>query len=411
MKIRLGVMFGGKSVEHEISIISAIQAIGYLDREKYEVVPIYITKSNEFYIGENIGKIESYTNLKKLLSESQRVIPVSETNCVKLVRYPMKRFGKNELDYFDIAFPIVHGTNVEDGTLQGYLSMLNVPYVGCDVLSSAVGMDKYVMKTVLKDNGIPVLDCVRFTSKDFDEDSDGVAEKIEKEIGYPVIVKPINLGSSIGISKADNRDKLIDSLETAFCYAEKVLVEKAVENLKEINCSVLGDCEEVEASVCEQPINDGDILDYEEKYMRNGGAKGSKSGVKLPAKSGGSKGMASLSRKIPADITDEQRQTIEEYAVKAFKCLGCCGVSRLDFMMNDKTGEIWLNEINTIPGSLAFYLWEPKGVKYAKLLDRMISLARKRDRQNGNITYAFDTNVLQGVKLGGGSKGSKGSKM
>lgn len=411
MKIRLGVMFGGKSVEHEISIISAIQAIGYLDREKYEVVPIYITKSNEFYIGENIGKIESYTNLKKLLSESQRVIPVSETNCVKLVRYPMKRFGKNELDYFDIAFPIVHGTNVEDGTLQGYLSMLNVPYVGCDVLSSAVGMDKYVMKTVLKDNGIPVLDCVRFTSKDFDEDSDGVAEKIEKEIGYPVIVKPINLGSSIGISKADNRDKLIDSLETAFCYAEKVLVEKAVENLKEINCSVLGDCEEAEASVCEQPINDGDILDYEEKYMRNGGAKGSKSGVKLPAKSGGSKGMASLSRKIPADITDEQRQTIEEYAVKSFKCLGCCGVSRLDFMMNDKTGEIWLNEINTIPGSLAFYLWEPKGVKYAKLLDRMISLARKRDRQNGNITYAFDTNVLQGVKLGGGSKGSKGSKM
>lgn len=411
MKIRLGVMFGGKSVEHEISIISAIQAIGYLDREKYEVVPIYITKSNEFYIGENIGKIESYTNLKKLLSESQRVIPVSETNCVKLVRYPMKRFGKNELDYFDIAFPIVHGTNVEDGTLQGYLSMLNVPYVGCDVLSSAVGMDKYVMKTVLKDNGIPVLDCVRFTSKDFDEDSDGVAEKIEKEIGYPVIVKPINLGSSIGISKADDRDKLIDSLETAFCYAEKVLVEKAVENLKEINCSVLGDCEEAEASVCEQPINDGDILDYEEKYMRNGGAKGSKSGVKLPAKSGGSKGMASLSRKIPADITDEQRQTIEAYAVKAFKCLGCCGVSRLDFMMNDKTGEIWLNEINTIPGSLAFYLWEPKGVKYAKLLDRMISLARKRDRQNGNITYAFDTNVLQGVKLGGGSKGSKGSKM
>lgn len=411
MKIRLGVMFGGKSVEHEISIISAIQAIGYLDREKYEVVPIYITKSNEFYIGENIGKIESYTNLKKLLSESQRVIPVSETNCVKLVRYPMKRFGKNELDYFDIAFPIVHGTNVEDGTLQGYLSMLNVPYVGCDVLSSAVGMDKYVMKTVLKDNGIPVLDCVRFTSRDFDEDSDGVAEKIEREIGYPVIVKPINLGSSIGISKADNRDKLIDSLETAFCYAEKVLVEKAVENLKEINCSVLGDCEEAEASVCEQPINDGDILDYEEKYMRNGGAKGSKSGVKLPAKSGGSKGMASLSRKIPADITDEQRQTIEEYAVKSFKCLGCCGVSRLDFMMNDKTGEIWLNEINTIPGSLAFYLWEPKGVKYAKLLDRMISLARKRDRQNGNITYAFDTNVLQGVKLGGGSKGSKGSKM
>lgn len=420
MKIRLGVMFGGKSVEHEISIISAIQAIGYIDKNKYDVVPIYITKNNEFYIGQNIGKIESYRgDFKELLSESQRVIPVSDENKVKLIRYPMKKFGKNELDYFDIAFPIVHGTNVEDGTLQGFLSLLNVPYVGCDVLSSAVGMDKYVMKTVLKDNGIPVLDCICCTSKQYDEDGDTLVNQAEQQVGYPLIVKPINLGSSIGISKVNSRQEMYDALDTAFSYAEKVLIERAVENLKEINCSVLGDYESAKPSECEQPINSESILTFEEKYIGDGSSKGAKGGIKNaysanPEKnSGGSKGMATLKRKIPADITAEQKKLIQEYSVKAFKCLGCCGVSRLDFMMDDKTGEIWLNEINTIPGSLSFYLWEPEGVSYTELIDTMISLARKRERENRNITYAFDSNVLQGVNLGGGAKsgGSKGSKM
>lgn len=403
-------MFGGKSVEHEISIISAIQAIGHLNKEKYDVIPIYITKNNEFYIGEKVGDIKSYTDINSLLKESQRVIMLNEGGKVKLIRYPMKKFGKNELDYIDVAFPIVHGTNVEDGTLQGYLQMFNIPYVGCDVLSSAVGMDKYVMKTVLKDNGIPVLDCKCFTAKEYDDDVDAVIEKVETAIGYPVIVKPVNLGSSIGISKAENRDELYDSLDTAFRYASKVLIETAVQNLKEINCSVLGDYEEAEASECEEPVSSDKILTFAEKYIGDGsakGAKGTKGGVKG---SGGSKGMATLKRKIPADITDEQRTLIREYAVKAFKCLGCGGVSRIDFMMDTKTGNIWLNEINTIPGSLSFYLWEPLGVKYTKLLDRMISLALKRERENSSITYTFDSNVLQGVNLGGGTKGAKGTK-
>lgn len=410
MKIKVGVMFGGKSVEHEISIISAIQAIGHLNKEKYDVIPIYITKNNEFYIGEKVGDIKSYTDINSLLKESQRVIMLNEGGKVKLIRYPMKKFGKNELDYIDVAFPIVHGTNVEDGTLQGYLQMFNIPYVGCDVLSSAVGMDKYVMKTVLKDNGIPVLDCKCFTAKEYDDDVDAVIEKVETAIGYPVIVKPVNLGSSIGISKAENRDELYDSLDTAFRYASKVLIETAVQNLKEINCSVLGDYEEAEASECEEPVSSDKILTFAEKYIGDGsakGAKGTKGGVKG---SGGSKGMATLKRKIPADITDEQRTLIREYAVKAFKCLGCGGVSRIDFMMDTKTGNIWLNEINTIPGSLSFYLWEPLGVKYTKLLDRMISLALKRERENSSITYTFDSNVLQGVNLGGGTKGAKGTK-
>ena len=385
------------------------------DKEKYEIIPIYITKNNEFYIGEDIGKIESYTKLPELLKNSTRVILVKDENKVKLIRYPFKKLSSNFVDYIDIAFPVVHGTNVEDGTLQGYLNMLDIPFVGCDVLSSAVGMDKYVMKTVLKDNGIPVLDCKCFSDKEYDSDNDKVVNTIETELSYPVIVKPVNLGSSIGISKAKNREELYNSLDTAFSYAGKVLVENCVQNLKEINCAVLGDFEYAEPSECEEPVNSGEILDFSQKYIGDGSAKGAKGGVKGGVKGGtkGSQGMATLKRKIPAEITDEQRDTIRKMAVDAFKCLGCNGVSRIDFMMNTESGEIWLNEINTIPGSLSFYLWEPIGVPYTKLLDKMISLALKREREKENITYAFDSNVLEGVRLGGGggAKGAKGAKM
>lgn len=408
MKIKVAVMFGGKSVEHEISIISAIQAIGHIDKEKYDVIPVYISKDNLMYVGEDIGKIESYTDIDKLLKKSRRVIPVYDGNRTVLIKYPFSKFSKGIVDYVDIAFPIVHGTNVEDGSLQGYLKTLNLPFVGCDVLSSAVGMDKYVMKTVLKDNGIPVLDCRCFSGKQFDDDPDSVVAAIEEAVGYPLIVKPINLGSSIGISKADDRDGLLDSLENAFRFADRVLVERAVQNLKEINCAVLGDSDDAEASECEEPVNSDSILSFEDKYIGGGSKGGSKGGAK-GAKSSGSKGMASLKRKIPADITDEQRATVRDYAVKAFKCLGCNGVSRIDFMMDTATGEIWLNEINTIPGSLSFYLWEPIGVKYTQLLDRMITLALKREREKESITYKFDSNVLQGVNLGT-SSGAKGAK-
>lgn len=420
MKIKVAVLFGGKSTEHEISIISALQAIGHLNPDKYDVIPVYITKNNEMYIGDDVGEIESYSNLKVLISRSERVIFVNDGDKVKILRYPFHRFGSNLLDTVDILFPIVHGTNTEDGTLQGWCKMLGLPYVGCDVLSSAVGMDKYVMKTVLKDNGIPVLDCKVFTSKMYDEDIEGVCNTIENEIGYPVIVKPIDLGSSIGISKAKDRNSLYQSLENAFQFANKILVETAVQNLKEINCSVLGDYEEAEASECEEPVSSDDILSFSEKYLKGGGSKGAKgakvggvksAGAKFGGAKSGSQGMASLSRKIPADITSEQRKTIREYAVKAFKCLGCNGVSRIDFMMNSKTGEIWLNEINTIPGSLSFYLWEPLGVNYSELLDKMISSALKRSRQENSLTYTFDSNVLEGVRFGKGAKGAKGTKM
>ena len=398
MKIKLAVLFGGKSVEHEISIISAIQAMRSLNREKYDVVPVYITKNNEMYTGEFIDKIEEYSNLKALLKKSRRVTFAVEDGRTKLVKCSAKLFEKKVVSGIDLAFPIVHGTNCEDGTLHGYLKIMNLPLVGCDLTASALGMDKYYMKTVFKDNGIPVLDCKCFTLKDYETDPEALEKSVEDEIGYPVIIKPVNLGSSVGIKKAENREELTDAITNAFNFASKILIERAVENLKEINCSVLGDCDDAEASECEEPVNSDKILSYEDKYI---------SGSKGGSKSGGSKGMASLKRKIPADITPEQREYIRELAVKGFKCLGCNGVVRIDFMMDQKTGEIFLNEINTIPGSLSFYLWEPLGVSYPELLDRMIALGLKRNREQSEISYAFDTNVLEGMSFGG----AKGIKM
>ncbi len=398
MKLKVAVLFGGKSTEHEISIISAIQAIGSINKDKYEVIPVYMTKNNDFYVGESIGTIEEYTHIPELLKKSTQVIWVKDGDRVSLVRYPMKKFGNNVITQVDVAFPIVHGTNVEDGTLQGYLATMGLPVVGCDVLSSAVGMNKYVMKTVLKDNDIPVLDCKCYTWKDY-EDVDGLVAKIEAAFSYPVIIKPLNLGSSIGIKKASDREGLLEALELGFEFSKKILVEHAISNLKEINCSVLGDYESAEASECEEPVNSDDILSFEDKYI--GGAKGSAKGQ------GGSKGMASLKRKIPADISSEMRDKIRKMAVDAFICLGCSGVSRIDFMIDMDTNEAYPNEIYTIPGSLSFYLWEPLGMKYEHLLDNMIQLALKADRENHKVVYSFETNVLEGVHLGGGTKGSK----
>lgn len=387
-------MFGGKSVEHEISIISALQAAQSIDREKYEVIPVYISKAGDMFVGERVGDIEAYKNIKALLADSTPVTMARIGGRVAIMKLQKKLFESGIYDYIDVAFPVVHGTNVEDGTLAGYLNMLGVPFVGCDVLSAALSMDKYAMKPIFKDNSIPVLDCCLFNTDEFSGDEDSVIAKIEEKIGYPVIVKPVNLGSSVGISKADNREKLSEALADAFSYARRVLVERAIVNLTEINCSVLGNDRRARASVCERPVGSDEILSYEDKYIGGG-------------KSSGSKGMASTKRVIPADITDEQTAKIQDYAVRAFKALGCCGVSRIDFMIDNDSGEIFLNEINSIPGSLSFYLWEPAGVKYTELLDEMISLALERDRETGRITYAFDTNVLSGVKLGG-LKGAKG---
>ena len=386
------MLFGGKSVEHEVSVITGIQALLAMDNDKYDVTAVYMNKKNEMYVGDDIGKIESYKDIDGLIARSQRVIPVNNDGKVQLVSYPPKKFGKNITIDVDVVFPAVHGTNVEDGALQGFLKTIGVPFVGCDVTASAVGMDKYITKMILKEAGVPVLDAKIFTLSDY-EDMELLADRIEKDIGYPVIIKPVNLGSSVGISVAGDRVELFNSIDDAFRYASKILAEHAITNLREINCSVLGDENEAEASECEEPLHTKDILSYEDKYVNN--AKGS-----------GSKGMASVSRKIPAEISEDLREQIRSTAVKSFKALGCNGVSRIDFMIDEDTGKLYFNEINTIPGSLAFYLWEPLGVPYSELLDRMIKLAMKRVRTESGLTFTFDTNILNSASLGG-SKGSK----
>lgn len=392
MKTKVAMIFGGKSVEHEVSVISGIQAILNMDTEKYEVIPVYMTKKNEMYIGDSIDKIEAYKDIDCLVSKSQRVIMINNNEQIQLVSYPMKKFGKNIAVDIDVAFPVVHGTNVEDGAFQGYLKTIGVPFVGCDVTASAVGMDKYIMKMILKEAGVPILDALTFTLSDY-ADMDSLLDQIENKIGYPVIVKPVNLGSSVGISVAKNRIELSNSVDDAFRYATKILVEHAITDLREINCSVLGDENEAEASECEEPLHTSDILSYEDKYVSN-------------AKGEGSKGMASVARKIPADLTAEKREEVRQMAVKAFKALGCNGVSRIDFMIDEADGSLYFNEINTIPGSLAFYLWEPLGISYKELLDRMIQLAIKRTRTEENLTFTFDTNILNSASFGG-SKGAK----
>lgn len=392
MKIRVGVFFGGKSVEHEVSVISGLQAYNSFDKEKYDPIAIYITKENELYTGECIADIGNYKNIPELLKKSIRVFLMCNDGKVQLVRYPQKKFGDSVVAEIDVAFPVVHGANVEDGSLQGFLRHYNIPYAGCDVMASAVAMDKYVMKTVLKDNDIPVLDCVIVNVKEYQAGQEAAYEKIENRIGYPAIIKPVNLGSSVGIKVARDRKELEKALEYAFTFGPKVLVERAIMQLREINCAVLGDYEQAAASECEEPISSDEILSYEDKYVA-----GSKSG---------SEGMRTAKRELPANLTPERREEIRQMAVKTFQVLGCSGVSRIDFMIDKETDKVYVNEINPIPGSLAFYLWEPLGKPYAQLLDDMVKLALKREREEKSMLTSFDSNILQNANLSG-AKGVK----
>ena len=397
MKINLAVFFGCCSTEHEVSIISAVQAMHSIDRNKYNVIPVYVKKNGEAVTGDALFDIEQYKNLPTLLKKVRSVSFCRENDTV-LMRCSGGAFRKKDVR-IDVAFPVVHGTNCEDGTIQGFFEFLRLPYVGCDIISSAVGMDKVFFKDVLSAAGLPVIPCVHFYSRDFFENRDALLDRIEKEIGYPVIVKPANLGSSIGIKKADNRTVLDDAINAAANFADKILVERAVTGLREINCSVLGDYDKCESSVCEEPVACDEILSFEDKYVR-----GNKSG-------GASKGMSSLSRKIPADITKEKTEEIRTLACDVFKALGGCGISRIDFILDTEDGDrVYVNEINTIPGSLSFYLWDATGLPYGALLDRAIELAFRRERKKASLNFTFESNILAGISLGG-SKGSKGSKM
>lgn len=396
MKTNIAVLFGCRSVEHEVSIISAVQAMRAIKREKYDVTPIYVTKSGEMYTGNALFEIENYRNLPELLKQSDPVVLARKKGGVYMVYENSGLFNKKKDVKIDLAFPVVHGTNCEDGTVAGYLEYLGLPYIGCDILSAAVGMDKAVFKDVLKSAGLPVLDCVTFRSREYMLDKQKITAELEEKVGFPLIIKPINLGSSVGISKVNDKESLDAAITLAASFTDRILAERAVTDLREINCSVIGDADSCEASVCEEPFMNDEILSYEDKYMSN-------------SKGGASKGMASLGRKIPADLTEEKANEIKKLACDIFKAIGASGVVRIDFLIDTKTDKVYANEINTIPGSLAFYLWEPTGLKYTDMIDKLVELAFTRQRNRENLTYTIDTNILSGVSFG--AKGAKGAKL
>ena len=401
-KIRAGVFFGGPSVEHEVSVITAMQAIQAMDPQRYEVIPVYTTKSGELYTGAHLAQLESYRNIPEALKQAQKVVLQKEGKDVVLMLAKQKRFGSSIVTALDVALPIYHGTGGEDGVMQAHFERLGLPYTGPDVTSSAIGMDKWASKAMFKLHGVPCVEGVKVTQSQYFTDPEAAAQTIEKAVGYPAIIKPYNLGSSVGIHKCRDRASLLDGLEDAFLYSQAVLAERAVQNLREINCAVLGDAEEARASVCEEPLNATDILTYADKYQSGGktGKTGAKSG-------GGSKGMQSLARVVPADLSPEMTEKVQQLAIDAFRAIGACGCSRIDFLLDNQTGELFANEINTIPGSLAFYLWEKSGLTFTQLMDEMIRLALKRQRQQSLLHRSFETNLLQHAQIGGAKAGKK----
>ena len=393
MKTNIGVFFGGRSTEHEISVISASQAMHAINRDKYDVTPIYITKQGKWYTGEALFEVANYRDVPALLAKCTEVYMKPIYDDYNLYKAKKSMFGSDVYTHLDVVIPVLHGSNGEDGIFEGVLESTGIPFAGCNTLSSANGMDKITMKMILQACDIPVVDYVWFTDKQWFAQRDELIAKIEEKIGYPVIVKPANLGSSVGIGRAIDREQLIEKINDAERYSTRIIVEDMVEELQEINCSVLGDCDEYQASVCEEPIKSGEILSYEDKYM--GGTKGAK-------------GMQASQKRIPAELPDDETKRIQFLASETFRVLSCHGVSRIDVIIDRKTRNIYVNEINTIPGSLSFYLWEATGISFDNLMDKLVQLALKRKRESGMKTVSYDQNIFS---LGGGVKGAKGGKL
>lgn len=392
MKTNIAVFFGGRSTEHEISVISANQAMAAMDSDKYNVIPVYITKDGRWFTGEALTDVKNYRNTAELLKQCTQVYMRPIYGDYNLYKAERKMFGSDVFAKLDAAIPVLHGSNGEDGIFEGVLETIGIPYAGCGTLASANGMDKITMKMILASDGIPVVDYVWFTDKQWFAHRDELIAKIESKLGYPVIVKPANLGSSVGIGRADDREELLAKVDDARRYSARIIVEDLVENLQEINCAVLGDCDEYRTSVLEEPIKSGEILSYTDKYM--GGTKDNR-------------GMHASKKRIPADLPKEETERIQFLAGETFRVLSCHGVSRVDVMVDAKTRDIYVNEINTIPGSLSFYLWEAAGLKFDELMDELVRLAFKRKRDQGSKTVSYDSNIFA---LGGGVKGAKGTK-
>jgi len=394
----LGVIFGSRSCEREVSIISAIQLMHHVDSEKYHVIPIYIDEHGSWYTGESLKEIRTYQPFQPARGGITKVFldMTSGSGALLTVEKGKGLFGREELKAaarVDVFVVVMHGMNGEDGTLQGMLELANIPYTSAGVSASALGMDKIHMKQFFRGGNLPVLPSLWYTRTAYGGKPEEIMNEIEKELRYPVYVKPANLGSSIGVSRADNREALKAALDLAFEYDRRVLVEKGLNKPIELNCSVIGYDEEAEASPIEMPVSTEAFLDFNEKYLAGGS---------------GSKGMASLHRVVPAPIENELRDQLQEMSIKIFRMMDCKGVVRIDYMYDRETGQFFITEINTIPGSLAFYLWENAGLSYTKLIDKMVELAEKACRDKNQANYAYSSNILNGVSFG--TKGAKGSK-
>ena len=401
-KIQLGVIFGSRSCEREVSIISAIQLMNHVNTDVYDVIPVYISENGVWYTGDKLRDLRTFQRFQPEQSGIERVILDTTAGSGALLATHGKKglFTHQEqvvAARLEVCLIVMHGLNGEDGTLQGMLELCNIPYSSTGVAGSAIGMDKIMMKQFFRGAGLPVLPGTWYTRTSWKKDQETVLCDVEKELGYPVFVKPANLGSSIGVSRANDREELKDSLELAFEYDRRVLVEKGLDEPMELNCSVLGYDEDVSASPIEMPIVSAHhMLDFQEKYLQHGG----------------SKGMASLSRVLPAPIGDELTKKLQDLSCRIFRLLDCKGVVRIDYMFDRQSEEIYITEINTIPGSLAFYLWEAGGVKYAELIDRMVQYAHQAWEDRNERNYAYTSNILESVSLGTkGSKGSKGVKL
>jgi len=389
-KINVGIIFGGRSVEHEVSIITGYQAIRALDKSKYHVTPVYLARDNVWYTGKLLEDISFFRTEDPSMQQLTRVFPAPDAarGKLNLTEGKSSTLRKQRITELDCVIPATHGTFGEDGCLQGLLEFAGVPYAGSNVRASVTGMDKLLTKSVLKADGLPFLPYVTVNRTAYEESPQTIINEIETDLGYPVIVKPAVLGSSVGVSQAGSRDALEEALDLAIRFGERVLVEEYVAEGIEVNCAVL-DGDPPVTSVLEQPVKSEKHLSFEDKYKGSSkGAKDSKDDEKL-------EGMANQQRIIPAPVTTEQTKTIQELAVRTFTSIGAGGVARIDFLINKKN-EVFINEINNIPGSFSFYLWEHMGNSFSELLTRMIERSFEVRKKSHRTIYAFEANLLSG---------------
>lgn len=399
-KLQLGVIFGSRSCEHEVSVISAVQLMRHVDREKYDVIPVYISQEGAWYTGSPLMEIGTYAPAFKAdLPGITRVQPDVTARSGALIGYGrgslLRGGGRSIVARLDCAIPVMHGLHGEDGSLQGLLELMDIPYASTGVAGSAIAMDKIMMKQCFRGMGFPVLKDLALTRSAWKKDAVEVIKRVEAALPYPLYVKPANLGSSIGVSRAEDFQSLSDALELAFSYDRRVLVEEAVNKPIEVNCAVLGFDDEVMPSVVEMPVTGGELLDFEGKYLRGGGAKG----------------MASLSRVVPAPIGQALTQRVRDLSCDIFRALDCKGVIRVDYMIDPATDQLTITEINAIPGSLAFYLWDKSNpvITYPRLIDHMVTCALRAWEEKEENNLAFKSAILKSVKLEG-AKGTKGAK-